>query len=806
VASAYKFAPIFLIRMAGPPFEIIERLVTPKTSAAARDVLVRQEASAKAIAELRNFLRLHRLELPRDVFQAWRKAARTGVIPPGDEPQAPVFAAFRMASTQLAAAVAALEAHLPNELEASRVALFEAAQTALPRYLVFLDSALRIRLEEQSRPGPLPPRNKKARAHERHLALYIQRICAKNDSLSEFGPEGWGTLTRERGAEPLRLKPLPGIAARETFLERWTAHGLAAALNADAEIRLELAPRLNPVGRLEKEFFVRLDSNEMIPISTTEHLLLSRCDGIAPAYALEVDPAVLASLAQRGILNWQVEVPALDAHAFDVLVSDVRGWREGPARAKWLKILEPIAELPGRFADAAENSVRAQIMDDARRRLEDLGSARTSTNRVLYSAINPIGEECFRDCGFILHEQIIDEVAVDAAPWMDLWRDSYAFIASRVAVGLRGLFEKEASPTSAVPLPTFLRHCESLKMSLTGPGLVAFAHLAFQEVKAAFREQFQDRADAPEWELSADDCHFVRRNFQYEKFDEYTYPSLDLQLSSKSIEAIGRGEYQWVIAEMHPPAALLQHGFYWSCPDKPELSRALERAASGRPTFHFGNFAADFTSPTTVHLADSMPGLSTFVASQRGNPDWRVVSPADAEVYLDQETGDVCLRLANSKEYLGSFTRNWLIPLGFHPFQFGRPGHLPRLCCGRVVVQRRTWTISGEEIPRGDYTGISLALVLAVEQLRAKRDLPRHIFIRPTEQGLRRTGAEGRDKDTKPVFIDLESYLFVEIFYRWLTKAGELEVTEMLPSPDQLFWREADGRRTFELRTVIVPA
>ena len=96
-------------------------------------------------------------------------------------------------------------------------------------------------------------------------------------------------------------------------------------------------------------------------------------------------------------------------------------------------------------------------------------------------------------------------------------------------------------------------------------------------------------------------------------------------------------------------------------------------------------------------------------------------------------------------------------------------------------------------------------LVLAIEHLRAQKNLPRFVYIRPTEQALRRSGAEGRDKDTKPVFVDLESYLFLEIFHRWLTKSGEIEVTEMLPDPDHLLWKEADGRRTFELRTLIIP-
>ena len=120
-------------------------------------------------------------------------------------------------------------------------------------------------------------------------------------------------------------------------------------------------------------------------------------------------------------------------------------------------------------------------------------------------------------------------------------------------------------------------------------------------------------------------------------------------------------------------------------------------------------------------------------------------------------------------------------------------------------MQRRTWTVALEELTAGNRSGGSRDLVLAVERLRAERELPRHIYIRPTAQALRRSGAEGRDKDTKPVYIDLESYLFLEILYRWLKKAGEVEITEMLPAPDQLCWPEADGRRTFELRTLIVP-
>ena len=393
----------------------------------------------------------------------------------------------------------------------------------------------------------------------------------------------------------------------------------------------------------------------------------------------------------------------------------------------------------------------------------------------------------------------------DAAPWIDLWRDNYAFVAGRVAAGLRGLLNKALLQDGALPLPAFLRHCAEEKLPLTGPGMIAFAAPAFREVKAAFAQTFVDRVEEPECELTLEDSQLVRRNFAFEQFDEYTYPSADLQLSATSVDAVARGDYQWVVAELHPPVALLHHGFYWSCPDPASLSAALTTTLFGQPSFQFGYHAADFTATTTVRLFAALPEMNYFVASQRGHPEWKTIPPAETEVFINEENGDVGLRRRGSHEYLGSFARAWLIPLGFHPFNFSLGRLTPRLRCGKVIVQRRSWTVELDELSGGDFTGVSRDLVAAVERLRARRDLPRHIYIRPTEAALRRSGDEGRDKDTKPVYVDLESYLFLEIFHRWLGKAGELEVTEMLPDPDHLLWQEKDGRRTFELRTQIIP-
>jgi len=802
--ASYRIAPIFLIRMAGAPFDAVEKTATTGTAQTARELIATQTDFSRAKSEVERLLMTLKPELSKEQFRLWRKAIRSGVMPLSEDPPSSAFAVCWQKAACVAAAEAIFHRTLESELRVARAALFEESRRFLPAYLVFAAGGVRQRVIQQLS-GALqatPLRNKQARADERHLLLYLQRVAAKNDSLSEFGPEGWGTVTG--ATEKLRFAPAPGVARRETFLERWTALGIAAAINADPEAVVELAPRLHPNGRLEADHFISTETGETVALDPATRALLARCDGATPAYSLGVPLQTLVRLAEQNLILWRMEIPAFASHPVDVLISDIAHWRAGPAQGRWLDELLPLAALPEKFAATTETFSRLGLIDDATARLEKLGAHKTAS-RFLYSATNPIGEECFRECNFSINEDFINEVAIEAGRWIDFWRDNYAFVASRVADGLRRLLQMAPLQNGALPLPAFLRHCAAQKLPLTGPGMVTFAHLAFQEVKAAFREALGNRAAVPEYELSTEDCHLVRRKFDYHKFDEYTYPSADLQLAARSLAAVQRGEYRWILAELHPPAALLHHGFYWSCPDKPALSQALEAILFRQPSFQFGFFAADFTATTSVRLFEALPDLTYFVAPQRGLPGWQKIAPAETEVFINPANNDVALRERSSHRYLGSFARGWIIPLGFHPFTFSLGAHTPRLRCGKVVVQRETWTVALEELGVGNFTGVSRDLVLAVERLRAARQLPRHVYIRPSERALRRSGAEGRDKDTKPVFIDFESYLFLEIFHRWLTKAGELEITEMLPTPAQLLWQESDGRHTFELRTQIIP-
>src|SRR5207248_6394114 len=128
----------FLIRLAGPPFDTVEQLATPETCSLAREV-------------------------SQTDIEATKK-------------------------TELARTI-------ETELGSVRAKLWNTARTILAPYLVFAGGGVRellAHLLDKTWSENLQRRNSRAGDRERHLLLYVQRVAAKNDTFSEFGPSSWG--------------------------------------------------------------------------------------------------------------------------------------------------------------------------------------------------------------------------------------------------------------------------------------------------------------------------------------------------------------------------------------------------------------------------------------------------------------------------------------------------------------------------------------------------------------------------------------------------------------------------------------
>ena len=486
-----------------------------------------------------------------------------------------------------------------------------------------------------------------------------------------------------------------------------------------------------------------------------------------------------------------------------VLRAKVERWREGEPRRKWLPALAELAGMPEAAARETSPAARRALLERARAVLAETGAAPAGSpaegKRVLYRGANVLGEKCARPPAFRLGAEEAREIARRAAPWFDLWRDTYAFVAHRVNGKLAQLHASLARGAAAVPLPSFLRAAEAAGLPLAGIGIPALAHLAWREVRAAFQEELAGRSPARTWELSAHDCAVVRRRFEFPRFDALTYPSADLQLAAGSEADVAAGRHRWVIAELHLAGALLQHGFAFAAPDPVSFGAAVHRAAG---TLCDWGLPTDDLSHTMLDLRP-VEDLFTYVGPSAPPRSWRAFRPAEAEVVVAAD-GDVRIRAGGEER--GSFARSWVLGFGFHPFVFPLGDHTPRLEVGGVVVQRESWVVRKADLPRAPHRNRSPEIAVDVDKLRAARGIPRYVYVRPTETAVRRLGAGGRDKDAKPIFVDLESHPFLDVLARWMERHGELDVTEMLPAPDQLLWREEDGRRTFELRTLVLPA
>src|SRR5207247_7211525 len=201
-----RIASPFLIRLAGVPFDVLEDLATPNACAAARLLLAQDKELHQLKSAALEFVSRRDSGLSSEEFAAWRTAIRRDKIPEQKIPQ-PLQEYARVA-TAAGQARSHLEHQLQEELSRARRALLQTSQRILPRYLVFGSGEVHHLIDHSG--GELPPRNSRTRERERHLLLYLQRIAAKNDTFSEFGPSAWGLASQSSAA--LNFEALLGIA------------------------------------------------------------------------------------------------------------------------------------------------------------------------------------------------------------------------------------------------------------------------------------------------------------------------------------------------------------------------------------------------------------------------------------------------------------------------------------------------------------------------------------------------------------------------------------------------------------------
>ncbi|WP_049876244.1 lantibiotic dehydratase [Sorangium cellulosum] len=666
-----------------------------------------------------------------------------------------------------------------------------------------------------------PPghRDKKTRQREALVASYLQRYCVKNDSIGFFGPIGWCRIGR--GPEAMTARPGPGLlAARKVYFESWAIDAIASRLSSDPELRPFAAPRLFP--------YIRVDGGALqvptvgaMPLTPAQAAVLEGCDGVTTARALArrltSDPSlglggeaevfeILDRACAMGVMAWDFEV-ALQLSPEEALRRALAGI-EDPALRERARL--PLDELERARDEVAAAAGDSRALDAAMTRLEDTfhrltGAATTRSDGEMYAARTLVYEDCRRDLDLEIGAPLLRKLAPPLSLLLLSGRWVTYEVGRRYVGVLRDLFERLSAQQGGGPVELTVFHkalAEIEPWMREMRGMPEWVGQVQHELQRRWAEILQVPAGARSVErdpaaLLAD----VRRAFDVPRpgWARARYMCPDLMIAARDVEALRRGECELVMGEMHLTHTLTASCFAFQHPSMRELIDLWE---------------LDNPAPSVIPVLPKAQWCQRINEIALGSGDLRYAfsrepSPAPAArtlrvadlVVVDHDGAlEVHARGGGYRGGLLDFMGMMLSSMVTNALDvLPAEDHTPRLKIGDLVVARERWrfvasqvTFAREEEP--------LARWLAARRWKRAHGLPRFIFLKSPFEA-------------KPYYADLDSPIFVDTIAKILRRASELDasakvsVAEMLPSIDDLWLTDADGKRyTCELRLVTFDA
>ncbi|MGW2239541.1 lantibiotic dehydratase, partial [Streptomyces sp. NPDC001759] len=642
-------------------------------------------------------------------------------------------------------------------------------------------------------------RSSMPRQREELVAHYWQRFCVKNDTIGFFGPVGWGRW--DPAVPGAQVDPGGGLIADSTvYWASWGIDALAKMLDADPRSRGWIAPRRVPFVVVHGDE-VRVPGRRPATVSATAAAVLARCDGVRTARDIAADlpgtdvPATLHELVARRWIIWRLEVPA-DTHpehalrAWLLSIGDPQLKRRGLAALDLLEagkekvaaatdedeLLCAMAELERDFTDLTDTAAvreksastapcRALVYGDTRR------SATARLGPAVLEALSPL------------------RILMDSAGWLT------SQLAATVDAEIRAVHRRLAAD-GPVDLASFWFACL--------PVLHGTARTAAGDLQRDFAARWQRILAVPE-----DARRVSRRATDIEAaaqrefgggggWTAARYLSPDIMIAADGPEAAARGDFALVLGELHLAANTLGASlFTHQHPDVDELFTQTDQDHPGPrllpliPKEHRARLSARVRQ-TLVRPQDYQIALSDFTADP-ARP--RAVRSADALV--EECARGLVVRLPDGAVFpaLDVFS-HVLTTLSMDLFQLlPRAAHTPRVTVDRMVVARETWQLPAVDAAFADDKDEARRFVRA-RQWRTRLGLPRYVFVvSPTE--------------SRPFYVDFDSPVYVTILAKALRRLarkdpeGTATFTEMLPTPEQTWLTDDEGRRyTSELRFV----
>jgi hypothetical protein len=648
--------------------------------------------------------------------------------------------------------------------------------------------------------------SKRYRERARLAWAFLQRLCAKNDTVSFFGPISWGTIDEDIPYISVAQSADGWIASRRVFIEHWVIQALADEISADPGIAQHLPVSLHPACRLEGDILhYPVDQQRKIAgpvLAIVAHLAAHRRreENLAAAAlaariqsATDFDGEVIASAVEKlvaaKILSRHLIVPTVSDDAVGWLDDRLACVPQPNARCDiWRSLLGRMRTLAGAI-EGAGGQRRIALANELQDEVEGvLGSNMVARPRGSAYAGRYV---FYEDCGTTLKFHLGSRLIAEIGPVFESVLNAYRKMAAIVAEELQRAY-RAVHATLAVKEDDVVDFVKFYQVARLAP-----ADGARSAVRAAFQRAWSAELNNQGDGDAVIDLAALGRVVEAVEIPPRAEQSCvlanvhspDILFSAKSLHGFELGDFLAVIGEIHPGVhAVAQPVARPFCPDREAVDRDVERLLAPfsmvlvdpPATYH----RSDINWPTTPSLHEIVvPGASSRLPPERQVPaaDVAVTNVQGRMFAIDINSGRRCDLLMA----MPSLFQRLLFELASDVLGSGYSG---RITCGKVVLKRHSWLLANRDLAAVPGSNKDAALACAVRRWAAGAGVPRFAFFKAADE-------------PKPMFIDFDNAAAIELFARTLRRAGSVLISEMLPAPDGVWLSHAQGRLTCEFRT-----
>ncbi|MBA3824709.1 MAG: lantibiotic dehydratase [Ktedonobacterales bacterium] len=649
------------------------------------------------------------------------------------------------------------------------------------------------------------------------LVKYLHRYTMKNDTIGFFGPVGWCRWDGQ-AAETQYDPGADVIARRTTYLEGWGINAIAQAIAADPAVLPWATPRLMPQIHLTPGL-LHIPFAKPLPLSPAQSAVLMACTGdvTAQTIAQRLVPqripglatpaevyAMLAQMQKFRRITWSFDVtlenpfpaPALQRQLERIELAAPRM----AAMAKLDAYLQAAQRVQAASTDAPQLNQAIEALETTFTTLTGATAVRSTGQ--MYAGRTLVYEDCQRGGKLTLGAPALQTLERPMALLLTSarWLTFHLTQAARAFLRAAHTELAQKNGTTSVEFAEFFPWVNSR--------LFAPDSTLFDDVRSQFQQRW-----AAILALSGNERHprFAAADIApaiYATFDApgpgcatARYYSPDLMIDAVDVAAINRGDFRFVLGELHLTMNTL--GSLIFTQQHPQISDLYAATEQDQPE-------PQILQLTSSHLVPATRSYQSLVLPK----DIRLITSTDvcdAPTSHTLRMGDLVVTSNGAALHVqsrdGKFAFDALDVLGdflslviADDFVITPPSaHSPRITIDQLVVTREAWRIPITEMGRlvAKTTAESYLNLYRWAQLNG---MPQYLFYRTP-------------KERKPGFLDLASPLGVELFMRELRRLINTEVpgdallsfSEMLPDPHHAWLADAQGNHyTSELRIAVV--